>query len=293
MNTTKSRLAQYGSVPVTETDRADQPLSWIKAQNVELAGDESPPAACRDLPFMVLFVSHLVAIIYVGITFGSWYSAGEGVANMQENDHQSATPDESAARYLVYLVLPCSAVAALFTYVCVAIITPMFPEVTIMGSLVASLVLMIALFLSSIATGSIIFIIFMACLVYITMIYVRNVWRLIPFAAANLVTAFKGLKSNSGVFLISILFSFISAFWVVYWMWVSNGVLTHQAVEQKSTDGELTVPWLSLFLLLVSLYWTSMVILVSRCMRFGGHKIFHSAMEAYDIPEEVPFGELF
>ena len=274
MKATGTQLAQYGSVPVPETEEADQPVSWVKAQNVELAEDEHSSAAFRDLPFMLLFFAHLVAMIYLGITFGSFSTAGEGVTKTQQTD-QSATSDDSVDRIIIYLVLPCTAVAALVAYVCVAVITPRFPEVVIMASLVASLLLMVALFLLSIATGSIIFIIFTACLVYIMTMYVRNVWRLIPFAAANLVAALRGLKSNCGVFFISILFSAISAFWMVYWTWVSIGIMTHQLSAQESTDGELTVPWLSLFLLLVSLYWTSTVILVSRCIPYGGLKIFH------------------
>eukprot|EP00568_Trieres_chinensis_P004888 CAMPEP_0183291498 /NCGR_PEP_ID=MMETSP0160_2-20130417/893_1 /TAXON_ID=2839 ORGANISM="Odontella Sinensis, Strain Grunow 1884" /NCGR_SAMPLE_ID=MMETSP0160_2 /ASSEMBLY_ACC=CAM_ASM_000250 /LENGTH=543 /DNA_ID=CAMNT_0025452313 /DNA_START=74 /DNA_END=1705 /DNA_ORIENTATION=+ len=281
--TEKRRLAQYGAVPVASPDFTGddnvltaESWAWVNARKTELDGEEEDgegggsPAKIRDFPFAVLFVAQLVAMIVVGGYFGSWgsstssqpthYDDDELEQAMEKMEETVADVEAHSLRILSYLVIPCGAIAFLMTYVGTAVVIPSFSELAVGACLAASVVLPALLVLLSLLSGAVGAAIPFGIILAITIWYVRRIWPMVPFAAANLTAALKGMSSNWGVYLIAVMFSVLSAVWVVFWSYAANGIFAREAAGEngESHDG---VFWLTMFLLLVSLYWTTTVML--------------------------------
>jgi hypothetical protein len=118
--------------------------------------------------------------------------------------------------------------------------------------------------------------------------YVCIVWKLIPFAAVNLNVSLKAISRNWGMYLVALLFSIVSFVWTVFWLYTTIGLLGYETAEEnskqhpsagaktshpsskgsshESDDFEEGGPQgITLVLLLISLYWTATVLLVSAC----------------------------
>jgi hypothetical protein len=134
----------------------------------------------------------------------------------------------------------------------------------------------------SVSTGSWFAWLMSAGLIAIVIYYVKIVWNLIPFASVNLKISLKGVSANWGIYMIAFLFSILGFVWTIFWAYVSIGVLGHEQLESGTEDsststsetvddddddayyesqGDQAQQGFTIFLLLVSLYWTSTVIL--------------------------------
>jgi len=249
--------------------------SWIKAHDVELAENDDVDGSPRfqDVPFAVLFYLHLAAMIYVGVSFGTW---GEPAASYEGDASDSDFGETHLSRIVYYLVLPSVGVSFALTYTGTAVIIPLCPETAVKASVVSSLVTTgIFCLLVIISAPGILTVVGTGAMFAFFAWYVKKVWRLIPFAAANLKTALVGMSANWGTYLIALAFTATSSVWAVFWMYAANGVFTREEAEDKleaednleavNTDDSYAaagkIHWGPLFLLLVSLYWTSMVLL--------------------------------
>lgn len=188
-------------------------------------------------------------------------------------------------RIFSFIVVPCALLASGFCYFGTAFVIPSCPTAIVQFSLLGSIGWTIALtLLMSISTGSVFAWLMSAGLIAIVVYYVRIVWNLIPFASVNLKVSLKGVSVNWGLYIIAFLFSVLGFIWAIFWAYVAIGVLGHEQLETYTGDsstapdtedddddvyyesrGDRPQQGFTIFLLLVSLYWTSTVLLVSSC----------------------------
>jgi hypothetical protein len=220
----------------------------------EVKGVEQLPA-CRDIFFLLLFVFHLLGIVYLGNTYGY-----EALRFHDEMDRDSSVT-------IIYTnVIYISCLSGTFAVAVSAL-------ALLLMTFVAKKIVQIALILSislSFAWGTIGIglspkkvvpatgIIALALSVAYTFI----VWDRIPFAAANLNAALHGIRANPGAVLVAFFFQFLALAWSIYYTYVVVGV--YDALEVGDID--LSFPRMKIVVygtLGISYYWTLHVFLVS------------------------------
>lgn len=212
---------------------------------------EKQPSAFKDVPFAVLFVAHLVAIIYVVAVYGTEAVAKEFNGNTGDVDTD----------YIGYIYAALSTgvfgftLSALMMRVMIEY-APLLVKVSLIFSVIMSLVTaLLSLFFGSIMGG-----IFGLLFFAISVCYARMVWPRIPFASANLETSLSAIQENFGITFVSYLFVILAFAWVFFWTLAVIGVYEQTAVCDDET-GTCTIGYGYLFFLLVSLYWTQQVIM--------------------------------
>ena len=283
----------YGSVPIAT------PL--MGGLEDEMTVNKEPPRF-RDLPFLILYLVHLAVMVFLALDYGSFTTIDKidyNVSNWRNliDDDQIATDQEwqqvesivSEAehwiavyppRILRYIIVPSAFVAYAISYLWTAVIIPSCPTIVVVSALLGSLALAFTLTIAiGVAVGFNIFVLLlgflmMACVGY----YLKLVWRLIPFAAVNLSVALQGISANCGMYLVAFAFSIVGFLWTLFWIYVVVGVM--QAMdesyetqhprpeymsEQEYTKAEQDDPLRGFvfFGFLLSLYWTSKILLVS------------------------------
>ena len=257
----------------------------------------------RDVPWAILFVAHLAVMIWLGVAYGSfsggtnsanmnatdWKHELETDLDDDEAIHQIEAFAEEVEAYVevypmrifLYVVLPCALLAYFVSYVGTAFVIPSCPTTIVQMSLLGSVGWIIVLtILVSVSTGSWFSWLMSVGIIAIVVYYVTIVWSLIPFASINLKVSLEGISANSGMYIIAFIVSGVGFVWAVFWMYVAIGVLGHEQLqsygaEVPTTDevddddlyyqsqGDRPQQGFTIFFLLVSLYWTSTVLLVS------------------------------
>ena len=182
-------------------------------------------------------------------------------------------------RIFWYIVVPSALLASVVSYVGTSLVIPSCPSAIVQCSLLGSVGWTIAAtVLVSLSTGSWFAWIVSAGLIGLVIYYVKIVWNLIPFASVNLRVSLKGVSTNWGIYIIAFIFSGVGFVWAFFWLYVTIGVLGHEQLatyeEEDLMDaqdddddayyerqGDLPQQGFAIFLLLVSLYWTSTVLL--------------------------------
>lgn len=278
---THQQLATYGAViasPEEEKPNETDPLK--PAQAIDISDKAVSRPQFRDVPFTVLFLIQLLCMLYLGImygTFGQLKTAEDtGNGGAEDMDIDLAKMEIYARRVLLYFVLPVAAVSFLFGYFATAVVIPSCPIPAVTSCLVLSL-------------ASSVFFAVMLCLAHpawysylaavalvgFTAFYITIVWRLIPFAAVNLEVSLRGVSTNWGIYLLAVLCAAIGSAWFIGWAYVANGVLSSERLSlseglckdagnngcQENENNYQGKTWGTLFLLLLSLYWTNTTLL--------------------------------
>lgn len=274
MATTGAHLHSYGAVPKIQSSGdpdGSAKDSWVRAnQNDAGANDDSPRH--QDVPFAILFLFQLIVMLIYGVHKGSSDMGDTDSENGGTNSGTNAFDDDlivkdvetHVARVVFGLLLPCTVMAFFLAHVGTAVIIPMFPEIAVKTclamSLVSTTVFAILVILSNPAWYTWISMFF---IVGITAYYVRRVWCMTPFAAANLTMGIRSVAENWGLYLISIFMMMVSFAFFVFWFYAANGIFFQNIsldVDADDVDGG-GISWGIFFLLLVSLYWTGTVLL--------------------------------
>lgn len=254
----------------------------------------------RDFAFAVVFFIHLAVMIILSVSYGSYglekldmnvthwkeYMDDDGkVVNDEDLKHAEdfiRTASDWAqvypARIMSFIFVPAAFTAFFLSYLGTAYIIPSCPTTMVMSCLLGSIgwtaVFMIWMV---VATKS-----FFAAIVAILVLgavtyYVNFVWHMIPFAAENLSVALKGISANWGMYVVAFFFSCASFLWGAFWLYVTIGIMQHEdEVDSKSlpkvkgkthhdvdSNDEGGPQGFIFFLLLVSLYWTTTIMIVS------------------------------
>ncbi|CAJ1965910.1 unnamed protein product [Cylindrotheca closterium] len=189
-----------------------QQSAQLYMENVK--GQEQIPA-CRDILFLMLFVFHLLGIIYLGNKYG--YEA--------ERYHNGTDGDVTIFySNILYLVCLCGAVAVAIS-ACTLFLFMAIAKRIVQVALFVAITLSFAWgtigvgFSPSILVPAIGFVALL-----LTVAYTFIVWDRIPFVAANLDTALNGIRANLGLLLVAFFFQALGLLWSVYFVFVLVGV---------------------------------------------------------------------
>lgn len=214
------------------------------------------PAAFRDVLFGVLFLMHIVGIVYLGIH----YSHDAFMVNAKHGKWEINVWYRN-----VILIATLSGTFA----VGVSTLTFILMTMIVRKLVQVSLILTIAL---SFAWGTIGIGVSPKNVVPITGIialtlsvgYAFVVWDRIPFASANLMAGFHGVRQNASTVLVAFAFQFLALIWSIFFVFVVIGVYDavlngHLSLSQNATTFVYTM-------LFVSYFWTYSVFYVSRLL---------------------------
>ena len=288
---TQSQLHSYGAVPKVQSsdDIVDANAktaggrdgeSWFKSnddmQSMQSSQDDGP--RYEDLPFAILFLVQLILMLVFGINKGSWAIQGLDDATI-DDDAVVKDVQTHISRAVFGLLLPCTVLAFFLAHVGTAVVIPLFPETAVKVCLAVSLMSTGIVAIVAIIANPVWYMwVSMLLMFGLVAFYVRRVWCMAPFAAANLTMGIKSIAENWGVYIISIFMMLVSFVWFVFWFYAANGIFFqdlatdaslpqgkgHSADAHKYNydDGsQQGMQWGLFFLLLVSLYWTSTVLL--------------------------------
>ena len=226
----------------------------------DVKGVEQQPK-CRDLIFLLLFVFHLLGIVYLGNTYG--YEALRFHDEMESEGSVTIIYNN-----VIYISCVSGIVAILISALALALMTAIARKI-VQIALILTITLSFAWGTIGIglspkkvvpATG-----IFALAL---SVAYAIIVWDRIPFAAANLNTGLSGIHANPGAVLIAFFFQFLALGWSIYYTYVVVGV--YDAVQVGDIDVGMKGMRIFIYVALgISYYWTLHVFLVRcRCSCF-------------------------
>ena len=222
----------------------------------DVKGTEQIPR-CRDIVFLLLFVFHLLGIIYLGRTYGN-----EALRFHDESPEDS----EASVTFMFTNLIYIAGLSGVFAMVVSGL------TLLLMTS-IADKIVQIALILSitfsfvwgtlgiGLSPKKIIPIIGIVSLT-LSVAYAFMVWDRIPFAAANLHTGLSGILANPGAVFISFVFQVLALGWSIYYIFVGGGV--YDAIQVGDFDESFEgIEYVYYVLLGISYYWTLNVFLVS------------------------------
>mmetsp|Transcript_30409 Transcript_30409/g.34918 ORF Transcript_30409/g.34918 Transcript_30409/m.34918 type:complete len:873 (-) Transcript_30409:54-2672(-) len=236
----------------TQKKHMRQRSAQLFMENVK--GTEQLPS-CRDILFLLLFVFHLLGIIYLGRTYGN-----EALRIHDESSEDNESSVTINFTNMIYI----AALSGLF-----AIVISGFTLLLMTN--VANKIVQIALVLSitfSFAWGTIGIGLSPKKIVPVTGIialamsvaYAFIVWDRIPFAAANLNAGLTGILANPGAVFVSFIFQLLALGWSIYYVFVAFGV--YDAIQEGEIKESFQgIGWLYYSLLGISYYWTLNVFL--------------------------------
>ena len=297
-NNDSSAPSSYGAIPETVVIDETQPLVTAVTPAVVVKDDkEDSTPHCRDVFFAILFWAHMIIMIWLGVWVApagyqniniDWSSIEEEIQksddvtdkDMEEFEQFVKAITEYAKVYpmriVLYLIIPCLILAFVIAFVVTVFVVKPFPKPIVYSSLIGSCLLTAFIMISSsLASGS--FFVFLltgaglAAVIY----YITIAWRMVPFAAVNLKVALEGMSRNCGIYFVGFIFAELGFVWVIFWMFTLTGVSLKKNAECQAAhpdanfdltsddyDDVCDPPFGLIVLFLLSLYWTSTIIMV-------------------------------
>ena len=253
-----SYYSQDGSMRSSQPGAAERKKrhklkTHLRQKSVELymddvKGVEQPPSF-NDVLFAVLFLVNLSVVIYLAFTYGP-----KAIGDIHDT---TSSEIEFAYMKVLYVSSLCGAFAVCFSLVLLLSMI-VFAKKFIQTALIVSIGLSFSWGTIGIglrptsfvpATGVI--------ALALTIGYAFVVWDRIPFAAANLCTALKGLTSNLSLIAIAFFYQVLLFVLSMFYLFAAIGVYDDLLEKGKATLGK----WEGLVCisLLISYYWTYQV----------------------------------
>jgi len=256
---------QMGNNP--NLKRSGRPRNLMRQNSVnnfmKSVKGEKQPNSCKDILWVVLFLTQLAVMCVVGLKFGSEalvetteeLGPGEG---LEDDDFLDARIKLVLAHQnIIKMAYTCGAFAIIVSALALAFMMAMSRRLVYVA-----LVLSIGV---SFAWGTIGIGISPKSFVPITGIialmltvgYMFVVWDRIPFASANLTTALTGVRDNLGLVGVAFFFQFLALVCSINYSLTVVGL--HNVFHENGAYDQQTIVVVSL-LLLVSYYWTFQVL---------------------------------
>jgi Plasma-membrane choline transporter len=273
-STINNKQTDYGST-------GGIPLAKVVAAYGQQEDNASAAPVCRDLAFAVLFIGHLLVMLWLGS-----YRAPLGFERMQSN---AADPDTQQAmqavsdymsvypyRILKCIVIPCALAAFGLVYGLTVLVYKNFSRPVTYACLVISLATTCIVTLAgAVSSGSLSAYAMSGLTIALVGYYVSWAWKMVPYAAVNLKVALEGVSLNWGMYLVALCMTMVGLVWLVFWGYTAVGLAAYQHDEcmrahpeyqnnAQVDDSEACGIKGSTFVgLVLSLYWTNTVIMVS------------------------------
>jgi Plasma-membrane choline transporter len=220
----------------------------------DIKGVEQTPQ-CRDVIFLLLFVFHLLFIVYLGNMYSNEAFRAHTV---QEEEEDSAV----TIYYTPLLYLSCisGAFGVAVSTILLGIMS-IFPKHFVQVALVVVITLSfvwgtIGIGLSPRNFVPVTGIIALA----LSVAYAFIVWDRIPFAAANLASALSAIRSHPSIVALAVFVQMITVGWSVYFCIVVVGIYDSIRLGKLQVSHQMTVAIYVMFG--ASLYWTFQVLVV-------------------------------
>eukprot|EP00934_Nitzschia_sp_Nitz4_P003490 Nitzschia sp. Nitz4//scaffold10_size219509//182653//184590//NITZ4_001458-RA/size219509-augustus-gene-0.254-mRNA-1//1//CDS//3329533010//3480//frame0 len=194
-------------------------------------------------------------------------------------------------RIFLWDIIPSGVAAFLLVHATMVCLMQQVPRLVVASSLICTVGLIVIALLVWLAAAPGWGTLFLSLVIGAAAVhYARLVWPIIPFASVNLKVALKGLSDNSGIYILALFSCEIAIYCALYWLYVlfgtqvyldgqcigesvpsdsihSNGTTSDQSGFQVFMESQYDSPdcgqtW-SFFLLLLSGYWTSKVLMVT------------------------------
>ena len=235
----------------------------------ETKGLEQPPA-CRDVVFLLLFLFHIVGIVFLGNTYGpmALNDDSDHVASTSGGLAEEGTGDQVHLYY--YNLVFIAGASGLFA---IGLSTLALGLMAVIARRFVQVALCLAVTISfawgTIGTGyspkNVVPITGFIALA-LSVAYTFIVWDRIPFCSANLLTALSGIKANLSTLMVALFFQAASLGYCVYYTLVVVGV--YDAIQEEKLLLSPKMQTVAYIMLAVSFYWTYNVILVSSIYLF-------------------------
>jgi hypothetical protein len=249
----------------------------------EIKGTEQP-ASCRDVVFLLLFVFHLIFMIYLGQIYGKEALKANGLTDAEH----SVTIYYSSFIYL-------SAISGAFAVVISASLLAVmiyfaryFVQVALIFVITISFIWgTLGIGLSPQNLVPITGIIALA----LSVAYAFIVWERIPFSAANLLTALDGVHAFPGTIGVAFIFQALALGWSVYYAIIIVGI--YDAIKEGKLELSHRMVVVVYVLLGISYYWTNQVFSVSKTrlnQRSGWSRALYTHTSFFFVLSVTEFG---
>ena len=219
----------------------------------DVKGVEQIPS-CRDIVFLLLFVFHLLGVVYLGNTYGSEaFRYHDDV----ETDY-SVTIDYQNLLFVCLLSGVFAILISAMTFMLMMAVAKKIVQIALILTITLSFVwgtVGIGLSPRKVvpATGII--------ALALSVAYTIVVWDRVKFHGANLYTSLTGIRANPGAVIVAFFFQFLALVWSIYFAFVTAGV--YDAIQ----IGDISLPSHSAKIFVysalgLSYYWTLQVFLV-------------------------------
>lgn len=237
-----------------------------------LAKGRPQPKRCNDAFFAILFYIQLgvmgwCAAVYGPLMYGDiadQYAGGQrylsslGRRFLQEDNNGEM--DFSLETADILIILGLTGLLGLVISSLALGFMMSFAGMLIKTALIFNIVLYLLLGLLALATGQMPLVLMSLFAFAVSACYAYAVWRRIPFAAANLVTAITAVRANFGLSLFAYFSLLLTFLWSIWWSLAAVSV--NFVANGCSADGECESEpnGIIVFLFLVSYFWTAQVI---------------------------------
>ena len=246
----------------------------------------------RDPVFGIIFICHILLLVlssifvapegYENINFNFTYIEDEmrDGDDFKEEDIKQFEEffgktvkfvEVYPSRIVKYLVVPCHFVAFLCAFIVTSyVIRPLatlWTKICLAGTVFT---VVMATILSVVASKNGAIVVLGLIGVGLSLYFVVRAWRLVPFAGVNLKVALCAANRNFGMYFIAFVFAHLGICWIAFWVYTLVGVFSekyhecmveHPENEFGADDDECGPPAPVVIGFLVSLYWTSAVLM--------------------------------
>ena len=179
--------------------------------------EDKVETSCNDVFFALFFLAVLFTIIGLAASLGV-------EALSTDIDPTEITPTEQYTYHgfviVAALVAALSFAAASIGLILLFIIPQFFVKIALLVTIVLAAAWMIFYFVTGKTLGGILSVLFLVVALW----YTIAVWKRIPFATANLITANTAVRANLGVALYGVGFGLIGVLWTICWTVAYAGV---------------------------------------------------------------------
>ncbi|KAJ0407931.1 hypothetical protein ATCC90586_006303 [Pythium insidiosum] len=223
---------QYAQ-PYGQPQYAAQPVQHFGGQtNVQdvtpIKPESAPPTGCRDLPFAVVFLLNVAAIVGLMVVWGFDSLKADSTPGSSSSSSDLISPRD--AKVTLGVALGMSVLAVVLALLSVKLIVA-YARCMINFTLWFSVGLSFAIAALGFYIGSIFLGVFGVILGLLGLCYARAVQHRIPFAAANLHVAAAAISKHWSTYLVAILFTIVQIVWVIVWAIALLGVANHLREE--------------------------------------------------------------
>ena len=248
----------------TYNHTTDDDVGWTKG--------EQQPRHFRDVFWAVLFYVHLIAVGFATIKYAPLMAEdlAEGYTSGAQNrrlfsmtrllEDGEGNNDDDVDMGTIGIILAASGLAGFLISSLAMAFMMKFAEGLIKASLFFNLLVFGGMTVFLLSTGVYQLAILSVLGFLVSVYYVFVVWKRIPFAASNLVTAITATRANMGLAFFAYTNLFISFLWSVWWAiaFVGTSYVLGDCDAEANCESEVNGGLV--FLFLVSYFWTAQVV---------------------------------